>query len=196
MWLFYIISPKRWQGAFLKLLQPASNLYSISREDQAQASGFTTVYSLEYRYFWSVLHTHTNPHNKHAHTRPPPSIIFLFLPLSLHFPSYTRSISPLQFPSVQMKYIWHPENAPQQWGTIYLTNITRPAVVHVIFIKGMWQWVMSTMFTVNRLSIPPKCTSTCQLFDRLGAWPIQRLIYMLHNDHGWPDHIWHACPIN
>lgn len=68
--------------------------------------------------------THVQACIKNAHTHTTSSIIFLFLCLSLHFHSYAHSISPLQFPSVQMKYIWHPENAPQQWGTIYLTNIS------------------------------------------------------------------------
>lgn len=34
-----------------------------------------------------------------------------------------------------MKYIWHLENAPEQRGTIYLTNISHSSVSHVIFMK-------------------------------------------------------------
>lgn len=104
---------------------------------------------------------------------------FTQTPSRMHADSYAHihtSISPLQFPSVQMKYIWRLENAPQRWGIIYLTNIGCLAAVHVIFMKATWQWVMSTMFMVNRLSICPKCSSTCHLLDGQLSWPIQRLI--------------------
>lgn len=123
---------------------------------------------------------------------------FTQTPSRMHADSYAHihtSISPLQFPSVQMKYIWRLENAPQRWGIIYLTNIGCLAAVHVIFMKATWQWVMSTMFMVNRLSICPKCSSTCHLLDGQLSWPIQRLILVLHSNHCFPDHICHVCPL-
>lgn len=43
---------------------------------------------------------------------------------------------------------------------------------------------------------PSKVHHLPTFLDRRGARPIRRLIYMLPSNHGWPDHIWHACPIN
>lgn len=49
----------------------------------------------------------------------------------------------------------------------------RPAAVHVIFMERTWQWVMSTVFMVNSLSVSPKWDRTRQLFltDVQHFWP-------------------------
>lgn len=123
-----------------------------------------------------LINTSTHPVYTHKHAFTPLPSTTTFFPHAPFFsppfpPLHSSNLPLLQFPSVQMKYIWHLENAPQQWGTIYLTNISHPTLVHVIFIRGLWQWVMSTVFTEEQVEHSSTVQRPrCQLFDRPSCW--------------------------
>lgn len=89
--------------------------------------------------------------------------------LHMHARTHARpSVSPSQFPSALMKYIWHLENAPQQRATIYLPNISRPAAADGIFMKGTWQPVFSAVFMGNTAKCS-RCLPTLSTGSHL-AW--------------------------
>lgn len=109
-----------------------------------------------------------------THLRAPPYTGFCPFLIWLYTSTYARtdartptSISPLQFPSVAMQYIWHLENARQQHSTIYLTNISCPAEVHGIFMKGTWQPVFSAAFMGNTA----KCSRYLPTFPKAAILP-------------------------